>query len=70
MPRQRCRQSLTDLPDLPDLPDADPTNEGIDTPLDPDRPERPDRGGETSPWLREGADAPDAADIAEPDEQR
>jgi hypothetical protein len=45
--------------------------------LDPerakDRPEdeRPDSTDEEpSPWTREGADAPDAADIEEPDEQR
>jgi hypothetical protein len=31
--------------------------------------ERPAADDERSPWTREGADAPDAADIAEPDEQ-
>jgi hypothetical protein len=39
-----------------------------------DRPEdepRPDSTDEDpNPWTREGADAPDAADIEEPDEQR
>jgi hypothetical protein len=28
------------------------------------------QGQEDSPWLREGADAPDAADIADPERQR
>jgi len=39
-----------------------------DAPLDPDgtaaKPEEP------NPWLKEGADAPDAADIEDPSEQR
>ena len=34
-------------------------------------PESPDEPAEESnPWLKEGADAPDAADIENPDEQR
>jgi hypothetical protein len=41
---------------------------GTDAPSDPDasgaKPEEP------NPWLKEGADAPDAADIADPSEQR
>lgn len=45
---------------------------------DPDpekeRAENPEESGseeeEPNPWTREGADAPDAADIEEPDEQR
>jgi hypothetical protein len=45
--------------------------------VDPERSrERPDDGRPDStdedpnPWTREGADAPDAADIEEPEEQR
>lgn len=57
-----------------DLPgtDTDEKDPGMDAPIDPDR-----IGGdpgttdvEPSPWLREGADAPDAADIEDPDVQR
>ena len=34
-------------------------------------PESPDEPAEESnPWLKEGADAPDAADIEDPDRQR
>jgi hypothetical protein len=29
-----------------------------------------DEAEETNPWLKEGADAPDAADIEDPSEQR
>jgi hypothetical protein len=35
---------------------------------DSDRPEATDE--EPNPWTREGPDAPDAADIEDPDEQR
>jgi hypothetical protein len=35
---------------------------------DEDRPEKTEPN--TNPWTREGADAPDAADIEEPEEQR
>ena len=40
-------------------PDAMPERES---------PEEPPQEG--NPWLKEGADAPDAADIEDPDEQR
>ena len=42
--------------------------EGTDAPPDPDG--TADKPEETNPWLKEGADAPDAADIADPSEQR
>lgn len=35
---------------------------------EPESPEEPPE--EPNPWLKEGADAPDAADIEDPDEQR
>lgn len=41
---------------------------GTDAPLEPDGGVSPPE--EPNPWLKEGADAPDAADIEEPDEQR
>jgi hypothetical protein len=34
------------------------------------REQRPQKPEEKSPWLREGADAPDAADIEDPKRQR
>jgi hypothetical protein len=37
---------------------------------DRDAADRDDKDTDVSPWLKEGADAPDAADIAEPGEQR
>jgi hypothetical protein len=51
-----------------DLPgaDTDETDRGIDAPMDPDG--QPTTR-EPNPWLREGADAPDAADIENPGEQ-
>jgi hypothetical protein len=39
-----------------------------DTTPQPESPAEPPR--EPNPWLKEGADAPDAADIEDPDEQR
>ena len=52
-------------------PERDPR---VDPEQPEDRPEeepRPDGTDENpNPWTREGADAPDAADIEEPDEQR
>lgn len=39
-----------------------------DTTPEPESPEEPPE--ESNPWLKEGADAPDAADIEDPDEQR
>lgn len=51
--------------DLPG-PDIDESDPGNDLPMDPDG--RPTTE-EPNPWLREGADAPDAADIENPDEQ-
>ena len=48
--------------------DADEIERGVDAPLEPDGPaEAPE---EPNPWLRDGADAPDAADIEDPSEQR
>lgn len=41
---------------------------GADAPVDPDGTADPPDGG--NPWLKEGADAPDAADIEDPTEQR
>lgn len=46
----------------PDAPDADGGNEATD---DADESE-----ADKSPWLKEGADAPDAADIEDPEVQR
>lgn len=56
-----------------DLPgaDANEIDRGVDAPMDPDRVGGdPATEEEPSPWLREGADAPDAADIEDPDRQR
>ena len=39
-----------------------------DTAPEPESPAEPPK--ESNPWLKEGADAPDAADIENPDEQR
>jgi hypothetical protein len=44
------------------------STEGTDAPPDPDG--TAGEGEDESPWLKEGADAPDAADIADPSEQR
>lgn len=41
---------------------------GPDAPRDPDG--TADQPEESNPWLKEGADAPDAADIEDPTEQR
>lgn len=41
---------------------------GADAPPDPDG--TADPPAEQNPWLKEGADAPDAADIEDPSEQR
>ena len=41
---------------------------GTDAPLEPDG--TSDAPHEPNPWLKEGADAPDAADIEDPSEQR
>ena len=41
---------------------------GTDAPLEPDGTSDPPQ--EPNPWLKEGADAPDAADIEDPSEQR
>lgn len=47
---------------------------GPAAPADPDGTADPggaaDQPDETNPWLKEGADAPDAADIEDPTEQR
>ena len=44
---------------------------GADAPADPDgTADKPDKPEEPNPWLKEGADAPDAADIEDPTEQR
>jgi hypothetical protein len=48
--------------------DVDEIERGVDAPLEPDgTAETPE---EPNPWLRDGADAPDAADIEDPSEQR
>jgi hypothetical protein len=52
-------------------PDDDRPSDRGATQREPERDQ--EEGGkpeEKSPWLREGADAPDAADIAEPERQR
>ena len=41
---------------------------GSEAPADPD--DTSDPPEEDNPWLKEGADAPDAADIEDPTEQR
>ena len=44
---------------------------GADAPLEPDgTADTADPAEEPNPWLKEGADAPDAADIEDPTEQR
>jgi hypothetical protein len=48
--------------------DPDATERGVDAPLEPDG--TTDKPEEPNPWLKEGADAPDAADIEDPGEQR
>jgi hypothetical protein len=48
--------------------DVDEVERGNDAPLEPDgTAEKPE---EPNPWLKDGADAPDAADIEDPGEQR
>lgn len=42
--------------------------QGTDARSDPDG--TADKPEESNPWLKEGADAPDAADIEDPSEQR
>jgi hypothetical protein len=50
--------------------DADEIERGADAPPEPDGPaETPEAADETNPLLKEGADAPDAADIEDPSEQ-
>lgn len=49
----------------PEEPDVE---READTPADPDAASTPPE--EPNPWLKEGADAPDAADIEDPAEQR
>ena len=51
-----------------DLPGAD-TNE-MDAPGAPAPATDPETSEEPNPWFKEGADAPDAADIEDPDAQR
>jgi hypothetical protein len=53
----RDRDPRFDPDRTPDASKEDPRGDGP----------APDEDG--SPWTREGADAPDAADIADPDEQ-
>lgn len=48
------------MTDDPNRPTPDPEH-GPDT--------HPDSTGEDDPWVKEGADAPDAADIEDPDRQ-
>ena len=51
-----------------------PSEDTYDIERGPDAPPEADKSGdegeETNPWLKEGADAPDAADIEDPSEQR
>ena len=47
---------------------TDETERDRDATPEPESPEEPPEEG--NPWLKEGADAPDAADIEDPDEQR
>jgi hypothetical protein len=48
--------------------EPDEIDRGTDAPLEPDgTAEKPE---EPNPWLKDGADAPDAADIEDPSEQR
>ena len=49
-------------------PNTREIDRGVDAPLEPDGSDDPPQ--EPNPWLREGADAPDAADIEDPSEQR
>jgi hypothetical protein len=57
-----------DTHETDDQPATPEIERGADAPLEPDRgSEQPE---EPNPWLKEGADAPDAADIEDPDEQR
>ena len=49
-------------------PETHEVDRGTDAPLEPDAATDPPQ--EPNPWLREGADAPDAADIEDPSEQR
>lgn len=60
------------------MTDDRPMDDGMDAPLhSPDRPSMPDevpadmekKAQEPNPLLREGADAPDAADIEDPETQ-
>ena len=51
-----------------DAPETHEVERGTDAPLEPDG--TGDAPREPNPWLREGADAPDAADIEDPSEQR
>jgi hypothetical protein len=63
----------------PDVPNEDTyeIEHGLETheiERDPDAPSDPDETAEKpeepNPWLKEGADAPDAADIEDPSTQR
>jgi hypothetical protein len=48
--------------------DPERSKEQEDRPGDTSKPENADE--DPNPWTREGPDAPDAADIEDPDEQR
>jgi hypothetical protein len=66
---------MTDQPMRgPDHPMRGPDQRETPTrpePRDPEQPARSDREGDReNPLLREGADAPDAADIEDPEHQR
>lgn len=58
---------MTDEPTREQDPRVDPERSKV-RPEDDKRPAGTDE--DPNPWTREGADAPDAADIEEPDEQR
>lgn len=59
---------MTDELKRPPGEDTYETEIGSEAPPDPDG--SADKAEEPNPWLKEGADAPDAADIEDPSEQR
>ena len=48
----------------------DQTGDGVEAGTAPEPAASTSRPRKPNPWLEEGADAPDAADIEDPDEQR
>ena len=75
MTNERIPERITDREQAPDSSGRpDPSAHDRAAARDQDQHHGRDRdrkqGQEDSPWLREGADAPDAADIADPERQR